>query len=115
LLSGTEFEPTDFQLIVLEGMNPILRYLVVSEYRKRFKEGIFGDMRLANFKLDDKNFRKFGKKGWGFVKKKSKIDFDVGSRVPINFRLLKWMITPQQANMKAAFLEVKVLKMNKNN
>jgi hypothetical protein len=35
-------------------MNPIGGYLVVSEYRKKFKEYIIGDKRLTNFKLEAK-------------------------------------------------------------
>jgi hypothetical protein len=51
LLRGTEFEPTEFQTIILEGMNTIWRYLVISEFRKKHKN-IFGDKRLANFKMN---------------------------------------------------------------
>jgi hypothetical protein len=36
LLSGIEFEPAEFQRMILEGMNPIWRYLVISEFRKKF-------------------------------------------------------------------------------
>jgi hypothetical protein len=61
LLSGTEFEPTDLQTIILDGMNPIWRYLVISEFRKKHKN-IFGDMRLANFKMKpEKSISKKGK------------------------------------------------------
>jgi hypothetical protein len=85
-------------------MNPIWRNLVISEFRKKHKN-IIGDLRLANFKMNpEKAMGKKGK-GWTFSKKKNKIDFDVDPRVPINFRPRKWMITPQQVNKKADYLE----------
>jgi acetone carboxylase gamma subunit len=80
LSKGTEFEPYKFQLIILKGMNPIWKYLVVSKIRKEYKEGIIGDMRLSNFKVDDKKIRKC-RKGWTFKKKKN--TFDVDPRIPI--------------------------------
>jgi hypothetical protein len=47
-------------------MNPIWIYLVISEFGKRHKN-IFGDMRLANFKMDpDKTISKKGR-GWSFI------------------------------------------------
>jgi hypothetical protein len=62
-------------------------------------------MRFYNFKLVNKNLRKYGD-GCGVIKKKSKTDFDVDLRVPINFRPLKWIITPQQTNSKADYAEI---------
>jgi hypothetical protein len=32
LLKGTEFEPTKFQLVILEGMNPIWKYLIIAKF-----------------------------------------------------------------------------------
>jgi hypothetical protein len=50
-------------------MNPIWRYLVISEFRRKHKN-IIGDMRLANFKMDpDKTISKKGRR-WAFIKKK---------------------------------------------
>jgi hypothetical protein len=104
LLSGIEFEHTEFQKIILEGMNPIWRYLVISDLREKQKN-IFGDMRYANFIMNpEKTLSKKGK-GWTFIKKKNKIDFDVDPRIPIDFRPRKWIITPPQVNIKADYLE----------
>jgi hypothetical protein len=47
LLKETEFEPIKFQLVILEGMNPILKYLIITKFKKTHKESLFGDMRLA--------------------------------------------------------------------
>jgi hypothetical protein len=76
LLSGTEFEPTEFQKIILEGMNPIWRYLVISEFRKKHRN-IIGDMR-----------------------------FDINNRIPINFRPRKWIITQQQVKTVPEYIDV---------
>jgi hypothetical protein len=81
----------------LEGMNPIWRYLVISEFRERLKS-IIGDTRLANFKLNpDKSLIK-KEKDWVFIKKKGKTDSNVHPRIPVNFKPRKWIITPQQVN-----------------
>jgi hypothetical protein len=62
-------------------------------------------MRLANFNLNpDKNVSKKGK-GWIFIKKKSRNDFAVDPRISVNFRPLKLIITLQQVNRKAEYLE----------
>jgi hypothetical protein len=37
ILKGTEFEPTKFQLVILEGMNPIWKYLLIAKFRKVIK------------------------------------------------------------------------------
>jgi hypothetical protein len=66
-------------------------------------------MQLANFKLDDNNLRKFGKKGCKFVKKRCKTDFDVDPRVPINSPPIKWMITPEKTNKKANYSEINIV------
>jgi hypothetical protein len=105
LLSGTDFEPTESQKIILEGMNPVWKYLVILEFKKKYRS-IVDDMRLANFKVNpDKNLRKVGR-GWAFVKKKSKNDFDIDNRIPINFRPRKWIITQQQINNDASYIEI---------
>jgi hypothetical protein len=105
LLSCTEFEPTEFQAIIVDGMNPIWRYLVIYEFRKRHKK-IFGDMRLANFKMNpEKTISKKGK-GWTFIKKKNKNEIKVDPRIPINFRPRKWIITQQQINKKADYIDI---------
>jgi hypothetical protein len=100
LLSGTEFEPTEFQTIISEGMNPIWKYPIISECRKKHKKN-FEDMRLANFKMNpEKTISKKGK-GWTFIKKKNKNEIEIDPRIPINFRPRKWIITQQQINKKA--------------
>jgi hypothetical protein len=96
-LKSTEFEPIKFQLVILEGMNPIWKYLIITKFRKHHKERLLGDIRLTNNKLDNKEIRKQGR-GWTFVKKKNV--YEVDPRIPINFRLRHWMITPQQINKK---------------
>jgi hypothetical protein len=48
-------------------------------------------MRLANFKISKIKLETF-------YRKKGKTDFAVDPRIPINFRPLKWIITPQQIN-----------------
>jgi hypothetical protein len=60
-------------------------------------------MRLANYKLDNKEIRKQGR-GWTFVKKKN--IYEVGPRIPINFRPRHWIITSQQINMKENYVEI---------
>jgi hypothetical protein len=91
LLSGTEFEPTEFQKMILEGMNPIWKYLVILEFRKKHQKY---SRRLANFKVNpDKTLTKKGR-GWTFIKKKSKNEFDIDRRIPVKFKPRKWIITP---------------------
>jgi hypothetical protein len=105
LLSGSELEPTEFQKLILEGMNPIWRYLVISEIRKKHRH-IIGDMRLANFKINpDRKIHKQGK-GWTYQKKKSKNDFEIDNRIPIGFRARKWIIAQNQINKAAEYIEV---------
>jgi hypothetical protein len=86
-------------------MNPIWRYLIISDLRKKHKN-IIGDMRLANFKMNpEKAITKKGR-GWTFIKKKSKNEFEADPRIPINFRPRKWLITPQQVNKVADYIDV---------
>jgi hypothetical protein len=67
---------------------------------------IFGDMRLANFKIDPSKYtRKYKGGNACFVKRKAKYE-DIDTRIPLNFRPRKWIITNNQINTKHEFKEV---------
>jgi hypothetical protein len=66
LLKGSDFHPSELQLIIIENLNTIGKFLVIEEMRREDRDDISGDVYLSKFKID-KIMKRYGK-GLTFVK-----------------------------------------------